>query len=101
LLYWEGEMSVLKLTREEIFAVVGTCDLIRIEDCTPPTLKNFICRRLEETQPALAKTLVPKVADLDEWQMAELCEYIRETHRLMVRRSRRLRRLNGQPGGGR
>ena len=39
--------------------------------------------------------------DLDEWQMAELCEYIRETHRLMVLRSRRLPRLNGQQGGGR
>ncbi len=94
-------MSVLRLTREEIFAVVGTCDAIKIEDCTPPSLKDFICRRLEETQPALAEMLVPKVADLDDWQMAELCHYIRETHRLMVLRSRRLRRLNGQPGGGR
>ena len=94
-------MTILNLTREEIFAAVGTCDAIKIETCTPPTLRDFICRRLEETQPALAKTLVPKVADLDEWQMGELCEYIRETHRLMLRRSRRLRTLNGQPGGGR
>ena len=99
MLYREGEMSALNLTREEIFAAVGTCDAIKIEECTPPTLKGFICRRLEETQPALAKTLVPKVAELDDWQMGELCEYIRETHRLMTRRSRGLRRLNGHLSG--
>jgi hypothetical protein len=78
-------MSILNITRDELFALVCTCDAIEIEECTPPNLRAFICRRLAETKPALAKALVPKVAGLDERQMGELCEYIRQTHRLIRR----------------
>jgi hypothetical protein len=89
-------MSILNVNREELFALVETCDAVEIEECTPPNLREFICRRLEETAPALAKTLVPKISVFDEEQMDELCGYIQETHRLIVRQARRpFRRTNG------
>jgi len=78
-------MSILNISHEDLFALVRTCDSIEIEECTPPHLREFICRRLEETRPALAKSLTPRVAGLDEKQMHELCEYIQQTHRLIRR----------------
>jgi hypothetical protein len=89
-------VSMLNVTRTELFALVRTCDAIEIEECTPPNLRAFICRRLEETAPAMAKTLVPKVVGMNSEQMDELCEYIQLTHRLIVRQARRRpERLNG------
>jgi hypothetical protein len=76
-------MSILNVSHEELFALVCTCDAIEIEVCTPPCLREFICRRLEEMQPVLAKSLAPRVAELSEKQMHELCEYIQRTHRLI------------------
>jgi hypothetical protein len=93
-------MSVLNVTCDELFALVRTCDTIHIEECTPPNLRDFICRRLEKTAPAMAKSLVPKVVGLDEHQMDELCEYIQQTHRLIARHLRRRRRSNGPSDAG-
>lgn len=93
-------MSILNVTHEELFALVCTCDAIEIEECTPPDLREFICRRLEQTKPALAKSLVPRVAGMDEKQMHKLCKYIRQTHRL-IRRDvpPRPGGANGHPAG--
>jgi hypothetical protein len=93
-------MSILKMSHEELFAIVGTCDAIEIETCTPPNLREFICRRLGETQPALAKSLAPRVAELSEKQMHELCEYIQRTHRLIRDVPPRSCGANGHPKRG-
>ena len=85
-------MSALDLTFDELVAVVRTCELVHFSCCTPPYLKHLIARRLEATAPALA----PKVRGFDQRQMAQLCGYIRLTHRLV---RRQLQPVAGAPAG--
>ena len=74
-------MSVLKLSLDELVAVVRSCDSVEIADCTPPYFQEFVARRLDASAPALAG----KVRGFDAEQMDDLCEYIKQTHRLMTR----------------
>jgi hypothetical protein len=74
-------MSVLKLSLDELVAVVRSCDAVEITDCTPPYFQEFVARRLDPIAPALAA----KVRGLDAGQMDDLCGYIKETYRLITR----------------
>jgi len=69
----------LGLTLIELMEVVRTCDSIEIEDCTPPYLKDFIAKRLDDQYAALAG----KIRRLNDQQMDAICEYIKITHRLI------------------
>lgn len=82
-------MSVLNLNLDELVAVVRTCELVHLSRCNLPYLGHLIARRLDATAPALAV----KVRAFDRRQMAQLCGYIRHTHRLV------LRQLQPRPGG--
>jgi hypothetical protein len=69
------------LTYDELVAVVRTCEMIEIPDCTPPYLQEFIAGRLTATAPLLAL----RVRGYGPEQMEELCAYIQATHRLITR----------------
>jgi hypothetical protein len=58
--------------------VVRTCEAIEFNGYTPPYLKEFIARRLDDAFPALAG----KVRQFEEDRMQRLCQYIRQTHAL-------------------
>jgi hypothetical protein len=74
----------LGLTLIELMEVVRTCDSIEIEDCTPPYLKDFIAKRLDDQYAALAA----KTRKLSDQQIDAICEYIKITHRLIRRPQR-------------
>ena len=73
-------MSVLKLSLDELVAVVRSCDSVEITDCTPAYFQEFVARRLDVSAPALAG----KVRGFDAGQLDDLCEYVKETHRLIT-----------------
>ena len=74
-------MSALNLSLDELVAVVRTCELVHLSRCNLPYLGHLIARRLDATAPPLAQ----KVRGFDRRQMAQLCGYIRLTHRLVTR----------------
>ena len=74
----------LGLTLIELMEVVRTCDSIEIEHCTPPYLKDFIAKRLDDQYAALAT----KIRKLSDQQIDAICEYVKITHRLIRRPQR-------------
>jgi hypothetical protein len=72
-------MSAVALSLDELLEVVGTCQFIEIEDCTPPYLQDFIAQRLADSFPAIAT----KVRGLDAEQMHRLCDYSKDTYSLI------------------
>jgi hypothetical protein len=74
-------VSALNLSLDELMAVVLTCEVVHLSRCNLPYLGHLIARRLDATAPVLAR----KVRGFDRRQMAQLCAYIRLTHRLVTR----------------
>lgn len=70
---------ILGFTLDELTEVVRTCDAIKIEDCNPPYLKDFIANRLDSRYPVLAA----RVRGFDSEQMDALCEHIKDTYFLI------------------
>ena len=72
-------MNNLGLTLDDLVEVVRTCDVIEIDSCNPPYLKDFIAGRLAPAFPELSS----KVHGYDEQQMHLVCEHVKATFALL------------------
>ena len=68
-------MDELGLTEEEFRRVLTACRLLRIGDCTPDYLQEFLARRLEE---ASDEALAARLRRFSAARMHMLCERIRQ-----------------------
>jgi len=65
----------LGLTEEKFRRVLAACRLLRIGDCTPAYLQEFLARRLEETSD---EALAARIRQFSPGQVHTLCERIKQ-----------------------